>query len=204
MMMNKSSELLVTLRTRLDTLLLVIWIGGIWTVGYVVAPVLFSTLDDRGNAALVAGKLFSAMGLVGMYCGTLLLFLLIVEGQRMKAFRPLFMFWLVFEIAGRSSSLPVLYTGVVYLVVLAAFLSWQLDTRYYRYWQFWALLIMLLLTAIGYFYLTPEIEAMRQSGEAARASGTFRILHGTASILYLVISLSGLALVLVGLPRRNT
>ena len=195
-------ETMVRIRARLEALLLVIWIGGIWTVGYIVAPVLFSTLDDRSAAALVAGKLFSVMGLVGLYCGTLLLFLLVAEGQRMKAFRPLFMLWLVFEIAGRFSSLPALYIGIVYLVILGGFLSWQLDTRYYRHWQFWAVLGMLLFTAIGNFYLAPEIEAMRQSGEAARASSTFKMLHGAASIFYLLISLTGLALVFAGLPKR--
>jgi hypothetical protein len=202
MKMNPN-ELMLKFRARLDTLLLVVWIGGIWTVGYVVAPVLFSTLEDRGAAALIAGKLFSAMGLVGLYCGTLLLFLLVAEGQRMRAFRPLFMIWVVFEIAGRFSTLPVLYIGIVYVVILAGFLSWQLETRYYRHWQFWTLLTMLVFTAIGKFYLTPEIEAMRQSGEAARASTTFRTLHGTASILYLLVSLGGLALVLAGLRRRS-
>lgn len=201
--MEKPKNILARFRMRLDSLLLVIWIGGIWTVGYIVAPVLFSTLDDRSTAALVAGKLFSIVGITGLYCGSLLLFLLITDGQRMRRFRPLFMLWLVFEIAGRFSTLPVLYGGAVYLVVLAAFLRWQLDTGYFRYWQFWVLVLMLLSTAIGHFYLTPEIESLRQVGEAARAKAGFGMLHGTASILFLLTSLGGLALVLAGLPLRD-
>lgn len=201
--MEKLTTILSRIRARLDVLLLVIWIGGIWTVGYIVAPVLFTTLDDRGTAALVAGKLFSIMGVTGLYCGSLLLFLLIAEGQRITRFPQLLMLWLVFEIAGRFSTLPVLYGGVVYLVLLAAFLSWQRDTGYYRYWQFWTLLAMLLFTAIGYFYLAPEIESLRGAGQAARAEAGFKYLHGTASALFLVTSLCGLALVLAGLPQRH-
>jgi len=188
---------------RLDILLLAVWVGGILTIGYVAAPILFSTLDDRSVAALVAGKLFSSMAIIGLYCGSLLLFLLVAGGQSLKMFRPMFMIWLVFEIAGRFSNLPGLYIGFVYLVIFAGYLNLQRATGYYRHWQFWALLGMLLFTAIGYFYLTPEIEAMRQSGEAARASATFKMLHGTASILYLLTSVAGLALVILGLPKTE-
>jgi len=139
---------------QLESVLLVLWIGGIWTVGYIVAPVLFTTLTDRSLAALVAGRLFNLMGVIGMSCGVLLLSILIANGYR-------------------------------------------------RSWQFWVLVMMLVITAVGYFYLSPAIDTMRQSGEAAHASQAFKQLHGTASILYLCTSLGGLALVVVGLPRRR-
>ena len=41
------------MRTLGDTLYavaLTLWIGALWTVGYVVAPTLFSTLSDRALA----------------------------------------------------------------------------------------------------------------------------------------------------------
>lgn len=140
---------------QLESVLLVLWIGGIWTVGYIVAPVLFTTLTDRSLAALVAGRLFSIMGIIGMSCALVLLSLLIMKGYR-------------------------------------------------RSWQFWVLAAMLAITAVGYFYLAPAIDAMRQSGEAAHASRAFKLLHGTASILYLCTSLGGMALVIAGMPQRNT
>jgi len=185
---------------RLDSLLLTLWVGGIWVTGYVVAPVLFSTLDDRSLAATVAGKLFSIMGMVGLYCGSLLLFIIVAGPGRWIPFRPMFALWLVFEIAARFANLPGLYISIVYVVVLAGFLNLQLHTGYYRHWQFWTVLVMLLFTAIGYFYLTPTIETLRISGEAARASAQFKMLHGSASALYLMTSLGGLALIVAGIP----
>ena len=43
-----------------------LWVGGMWAIGYMVAPVLFSSLGDRQLAGLVAGKLFSLIGWVGL------------------------------------------------------------------------------------------------------------------------------------------
>ena len=48
------------------------WIGGLWIIGIVVTPVLFSMLD-RVTAGMVAGKLFSAIAWVGLVCGVILL-----------------------------------------------------------------------------------------------------------------------------------
>lgn len=188
---------------RLDSLLLTLWVGGIWVTGYVAAPVLFSTLDDRSTAALVAGKLFAIMGAVGLYCGSLLLFIIVAGPGRWIQFRPVFALWIIFEIAARFGSLPGLYISMVYVVVLAGYLHLQLHTGYYRLWQFWVVAAMLLFTAIGYFYLAPSIEAMRISGEAARASTQFKMLHGSASVLYLLTSLGGLALVIAGIPKTR-
>ncbi|MGE5491844.1 MAG: DUF4149 domain-containing protein [Actinomycetota bacterium] len=49
------------------------WMGGMWAIGYVVAPTLFATLGDRQLAGLVAGKLFSLMGWIGLGCGAYLI-----------------------------------------------------------------------------------------------------------------------------------
>jgi len=56
-----------------DRVLLTLWVGGMWTVGYVVAPLLFSVLDDRAQAGFIAGHIFTAMSYIGMVCGGLLL-----------------------------------------------------------------------------------------------------------------------------------
>jgi hypothetical protein len=37
-----------------------LWVGSILTVGYLVAPVIFSTLTDRQVAGMVAGSIFKA------------------------------------------------------------------------------------------------------------------------------------------------
>lgn len=56
-----------------ERILLTLWVGGMWTVGYIVAPVLFAHLDDRALAGTLAGILFRIMGWLGLLAGTLLL-----------------------------------------------------------------------------------------------------------------------------------
>lgn len=56
-----------------ERIFLTLWVGGMWTVGYVVAPMLFSVLDDRQLAGMIAGHLFTAMSYIGLVCGSLLL-----------------------------------------------------------------------------------------------------------------------------------
>lgn len=55
-----------------DRLLLTLWVGGMWIIGYVVVPVLFRMLD-RPLAGHVAGQLFTIMSYIGLVCGSLLL-----------------------------------------------------------------------------------------------------------------------------------
>ncbi len=72
----------------------VLWVGGLWAVGYLVAPLLFHTLaEDRALAGLLAGKMFSGMAWVGMVCGVWLLLarLQAVGGQAAKQAA----FWIV-------------------------------------------------------------------------------------------------------------
>lgn len=55
-----------------DRILLTLWVGGMWILGYVVVPVLFKMLE-RQVAGNVAGQLFTIMSYIGLVCGSLLL-----------------------------------------------------------------------------------------------------------------------------------
>jgi len=55
-----------------ERLLMTLWIGGVCAVGYLVAPILFATLDDRQLAGMLAGKMFSAISWAGLVIGVLL------------------------------------------------------------------------------------------------------------------------------------
>lgn len=57
---------------RFFRLLTVVWVGSLLTIGYAVAPVLFTTLD-RSTAGSVAAQLFRIQGVIGVVCGVLLL-----------------------------------------------------------------------------------------------------------------------------------
>jgi hypothetical protein len=61
---------------------LTLWVGGLWAIGYLVAPTLFAALSsDRQTAGMLAGKLFELMGWVGLACASyLLLFMLLRSG----------------------------------------------------------------------------------------------------------------------------
>ncbi|WP_295003115.1 DUF4149 domain-containing protein [uncultured Dechloromonas sp.] len=70
-----------------------LWVGGLWAIGYVAAPVLFASLGDRQLAGLVAGKLFAWVGWIGLGCAAyLLLFALLRSGT---GFFRSAVFWLV-------------------------------------------------------------------------------------------------------------
>jgi hypothetical protein len=58
--------------SRIENLLLSLWIGSMVGIGYIAAPVLFRLLDDRKLAGTLAGEMFSIVGLAGMIIGLLL------------------------------------------------------------------------------------------------------------------------------------
>ncbi len=66
----------------IDRIVLTLWIGSLWTVGLMVAPVLFQQLE-RSQAGTVAGALFGITAWIGLGCG---LFLLATRWYR-NAFR---------------------------------------------------------------------------------------------------------------------
>jgi len=59
--------------------LLALWVGGLWVAGYVVAPSLFATLDDRQLAGQLAGQVFRLMSYIGLVAGGLLLLSVLVR-----------------------------------------------------------------------------------------------------------------------------
>lgn len=72
---------------------LTLWVGGLWAIGYLVAPTLFATLVDRHLAGMIAGKLFTLIGWVGLGCGAYLLsFMLFSQGSTTLKRRA---FWFV-------------------------------------------------------------------------------------------------------------
>jgi hypothetical protein len=91
--------------------LLVLWVGGLWAIGYVAAPVLFASLDDRQLAGMLAGKMFTIGAWIGIGAATyLLLYRLVREGG--GAFKTLF-FWVVLAmlaltLAGHFGVQPIL------------------------------------------------------------------------------------------------
>lgn len=77
---------------KLAMLALVLWVGGLWAIGYIAAPSLFAALpNDRALAGALAGKLFTITAYVGIGCA---LYLIIhrLASVGTGAFQQLF-FW---------------------------------------------------------------------------------------------------------------
>ncbi len=58
---------------------LTFWVGGLWIAGYVVAPSLFATLDDRQLAGRLAGQVFQIVSYIGLTVAAGLLFSIILK-----------------------------------------------------------------------------------------------------------------------------
>ena len=54
-------------------LALTAWVGALWAIGYIAAPLLFASLPDRAAAGSLAGSMFSVVGWLGLGCGSYLL-----------------------------------------------------------------------------------------------------------------------------------
>lgn len=61
------------LADKLSSIAITLWVGGLWAIGYLAAPVLFSALADKTMAGMLAGKMFTLVAYVGMACGFYLL-----------------------------------------------------------------------------------------------------------------------------------
>jgi hypothetical protein len=74
-----------------------LWVGGMWAIGYVAAPVLFTSLGDRQLAGAVAGRLFALIGWIGLAGAAYLTIFMIVQ-RGAQVFRSA-VFWLVLLMA---------------------------------------------------------------------------------------------------------
>lgn len=71
-----------------------LWVGGLWAIGFIAAPVLFRLLSgNHGLAGNLAGTMFTWMAWVGMFCGIfLLVYAIYSTGWRAIQTAP---FWIV-------------------------------------------------------------------------------------------------------------
>ena len=56
-----------------ERLLTTLWVGALWSIGYLAVPILFATLEDRAMAGMLAGKMFTTVNYLGLVCGGALL-----------------------------------------------------------------------------------------------------------------------------------
>lgn len=56
-----------------ERLVLTLWVGSLWAIGYIAAPVLFHALEDRQLAGNLAGEMFTIVYYIGIVAAPLLL-----------------------------------------------------------------------------------------------------------------------------------
>lgn len=90
---------------------LVLWIGGMWAIGYIAAPILFANLSDKQLAGLLAGKLFELMAWISIAAAVYLLIYRTARdgGSALKTF----FFWavvlmLALTLAGHFGIQPIM------------------------------------------------------------------------------------------------
>jgi hypothetical protein len=66
-----------------ERLLLTLWVGALWAIGYLAVPTLFAQLDDRVLAGLLAGRMFTLVSFLGLFCGGVLLLGTLLRQGRM-------------------------------------------------------------------------------------------------------------------------
>jgi hypothetical protein len=83
-------------------------VGGLWAIGYMVAPALFATLEDRALAGTLAGVMFNIIAWVGLACGSLLLLFnqLRQSGNRLNLRAVVLMLMLALTAAGQFIVAP--------------------------------------------------------------------------------------------------
>ena len=64
-----------------ERLLLTLWVGGLWTIGYIAAPVAFAYFEDIEVAGTFVGRLFTIVNYLGLACGSALVVRYSLLGQ---------------------------------------------------------------------------------------------------------------------------
>ena len=100
-----------TVADALQSIAVTLWVGGMWIVGFVVAPLLFARLPDRVLAGLVAGKLFGFIAFIGIACALYLIVFRLARfgaGSLKQGFLWVAAAMLVLVLAGEFGIQPVM------------------------------------------------------------------------------------------------
>ncbi|MFT4173961.1 MAG: DUF4149 domain-containing protein [Rhodocyclaceae bacterium] len=95
----------------LFAIVITVWVGALWAIGFMAAPVLFQQLADRMLAGAIAGKLFTIVAWLGIGSAAYaLLYLMSREGTRSlkSAIFWIVLLMLLLTLAGQFGVTPIL------------------------------------------------------------------------------------------------
>lgn len=73
----------------IERVILTAWIGALWAVGYLAAPVLFASLESRALAGQLAGAMFTKVACLSVVAAIALLLIQWRRGWRLARWRSL-------------------------------------------------------------------------------------------------------------------
>lgn len=83
------------LAARAQLLIVTLWVGSLWTIGYLVAPTLFATLSDKMLAGTIAGKLFRIEAWLTVVCAIFMIILIKIRAPKANPQIYRLLLWLV-------------------------------------------------------------------------------------------------------------
>ncbi len=106
-----------------ERLLLTLWVGSLWAIGYLAVPLAFATLDTQ-IAADYASTLFYAVNIIGLVSGAMMLLgkLFMERLQITRSWR----FWLLLLMLG----LTLVFTAYLHpeIAAVKAIADWRADS----------------------------------------------------------------------------
>ncbi|HEY8354180.1 MAG TPA: DUF4149 domain-containing protein [Methylophilaceae bacterium] len=96
---------------RLALLVVTAWVGALWSIGYLAAPTLFSMLEDRQLAGMLAGRMFTLVAYVGIGAAFYLMLHRIIRygtGALRQGFFWIVLVMLLLVLAGHFGIQPLL------------------------------------------------------------------------------------------------
>lgn len=77
-----------------ERLILTLWVGSLWAIGYIAVPLSFIHFDDNAIAGAFTGRLFVVVEYISLACGSILLirYALLGQGIMMR-----WRFWVTFS-----------------------------------------------------------------------------------------------------------
>lgn len=95
----------------LQSIAVTLWVGGMWAIGFIVAPLLFARVPDRALAGLIAGTLFTYVAFLGIACAAYLLVFRVARfgaGSLKQGFFWVTALMLALTLAGEFGVQPIL------------------------------------------------------------------------------------------------
>ena len=105
-----------------ERLLLTLWVGSLWAIGFIAVPLAFVNFDDHVIAGAFAGRLFTLVDYVGLACGTVLLLRYFLLGRDTIT---LWRFWVTFAMLALVAFLHFYLQAEMADIKLA---DWRQDT----------------------------------------------------------------------------